>query len=927
MKGPLCEGCPCRGMGDDFTKVAVGNRYDKLRILIVGEASGEMEAREGLPFRPYGQAGSLLHDSLREAGLSKEEVAITNIIRCRPKNDWLDGAPYAAAAINHCVAAYLRDAIAELKPRVILAVGGTAMRALTQVPKGKPGQLEQIRGYVVPGAGVASGIPVISTFHSAFIRRGAAHLTPLFVRDIRRAYLAASGKLVEGVQYALDPSTLGLKYQTAPSLSKAWEWYQAMDYSLPLSFDIETPRTTREGEDERTSFSDRDIKLIQFTQRRGEGIAFPWRDEFVEVAKAILKTPTLKIGHNATTFDLPVLAANGVEVNLNGTGLADTLWLYHTYHPDLPANLQSAAQFCGFPFPWKSLADSDLAFYGICDVDAALCVYEVMTALLKREELYESYEGYVRDFYPILSDMAKRGVPIDDGKRLELKAHIDSERLRVKDSVQKIVPAELLSTKQAKGLKNPPLLKCPECEVKTRMGHACMTYVELAELNGLVQREFTLEKEEKCRCSKKLRSTCEECAGTGLLPAGLVEPRWAAPKEFNPNSKLQLIRYMKFRKHKIPKHAKRTDAITGEASDTTEDKQLDSLAKKTRDPLYPLVREYRQLSKVEGCYVEGWKPWPDGAIHPTFGYGPATWQLNAKAPNTQQGLVHGKTPFQKSLANSFKAMVRARAGHKIVAFDFKSFHAVTTGHEAGMADYVRLARIDLHSFLTCHYLKLPERLGLYERDDADMAALFKHLRKNEKFEFTRNYKCKRTALGIQFAMFWRKLFQLNPDDFENENEARKLWELIMVDLFPGLKNWQDRMRAEAAENKILISKFGAVRRFYDVQRFDRNRQRMVSGDQAEAAVAFLPANHAFGHVRWVMKNVEAKGWNEKYRLVNQIHDAFYFECPDELVEECQVNVANEMRRKNPILIYPKLAPDGMWVDADSANGQSLLDLH
>ena len=262
MRPDSCEGCPCRGMGSDFTGVEVGLRYESTRLLICGEASGEAEAREGLPFRPYAQAGSLLADSMREANISRSEVAITNVLRCRPKNDWLEGAPYAFQAISQCIKTNLTGVIEQLRPRVILAVGGTAFRALVAAPRGRYGNLDYCRGYVHRGAGAAEGCLVIPTYHSAFIRRGAAHLTPLLQRDLRRAFLLATGKLAEGRHFVLDPGAAGLAYQTAPSLAEAWAFVEQVDPALPLAFDIETPLSTRSDEDERTSFTDRDIKLI-----------------------------------------------------------------------------------------------------------------------------------------------------------------------------------------------------------------------------------------------------------------------------------------------------------------------------------------------------------------------------------------------------------------------------------------------------------------------------------------------------------------------------------------------------------------------------------------------------------------------------------------------------------------------------------------
>ena len=451
-------------------------------------------------------------------------------------------------------------------------------------------------------------------------------------------------------------------------------------------------------------------------------------------------------------------------------------------------------------------------------------------------------------------------------------------------------------------------------------------YSAVAEGAGLVQREVEIPEDTKCRCTKATRAVCDVCGGLGIIKAGTKEIRWAALTEFNPNSAPQVKRFIKFLKHPIPKHAKRVDE-SGEAAETTEVKELERLYAKTKHPVYPLLIQKRQLTKVKGTYVDGWAPGRDGRVHTTFTFQPATWQTSSREPNAQNGLKHGKTPFQKALAKGFNGMIEALPGHKLVNVDAKSFHAQTTACEFGLPDYLRLAKIDIHSFVTCHYLKRPERVGLYEKPDEEMREIFKFLKKDETFKFTRDYKAKRTILGIQFAMFYRKLYQLNPDDFENEGEAKKLWELIMVDLFPGLKRGQDRQRHLAAEQKFLQSRYGALRRFYDVERWDRTRQKMVGGDQAESAVAFCPAANAFGYMRAAMLRIHAKGWDERYQMINSIHDSLVFHCPNALVEECVHNITHELQTPAKEMIFKGVTgPEGLSVEAEPSVGLNQAEM-
>lgn len=514
--------------------------------------------------------------------------------------------------------------------------------------------------------------------------------------------------------------------------------------------------------------------------------------------------------------------------------------------------------------------------------------------------LLNSYQTYFRDIWPILRDMSKRGIPIDESRRMELKALIEREDLRVTEEIKKIVPEEVLSTKQKNGLKREP-----------------------KDTTGLVQIEVTISKEEKCSCLKKSRATCPVCLGTGIVPVGTVLKRWAMPTEFNPNSKQQVIRFMKFMKHPVPKSAKKIDS-EGNASDTTEVKELERLFTKTKHPIYPLLIQKRQLTKVDGTYCEGWKPAKDGRIRSTFTFNTATWQTSSKEPNVQNGLKHGKTPFQKELAKKFVAMQKAEKGHVMINFDFSAFHALTTAHDFNMPAYARLAKIDIHSFVACQFLKLPECKGLYERDDADMKALFKSLRKNPDFDDVRAVRAKQTILGIQFGRGPTSIYTMYKEFFEGVWEAKAIWSLV-YDLFPRMRIAQNEVKKEAAETNRLINKYGAIRHFFDVEHWDRKSQKMVPGDQAEAAIAFLPASHAFGHVRDVFLRIRANGWDDKYGLVNSIHDSLVFHCPIDLKDECMTNIKAEMEKPSSILVYPEMAPEGLIVGADAAFGESMAE--
>jgi len=114
-----CELCQTR------TNAVPGSGSPKARILFVGEGPGEQEDLEGLPF--VGRAGELLNEGLARAGMSRNEVFITNIVKCRPPGN---RNPHQKE-MEAC-AGYLKAQIEAIQPALIVALGKVAAEYLLQ---------------------------------------------------------------------------------------------------------------------------------------------------------------------------------------------------------------------------------------------------------------------------------------------------------------------------------------------------------------------------------------------------------------------------------------------------------------------------------------------------------------------------------------------------------------------------------------------------------------------------------------------------------------------------------------------------------------------------------------------------------------------------------------------------------------------------
>ncbi|MEM5312634.1 uracil-DNA glycosylase [Paraburkholderia sp. JHI869] len=137
------------------TVFGVGDR--EADWMLIGEAPGENEDRQGEPF--VGQAGKLLDNMLRALSLARgENVYIANVIKCRPPGN-RNPEPDEVARCEP----YLQRQVALVKPKIIVALGRFAAQSLLKTD----GSIASLRGRVHE----YEGVPVIVTYHPAYLLR------------------------------------------------------------------------------------------------------------------------------------------------------------------------------------------------------------------------------------------------------------------------------------------------------------------------------------------------------------------------------------------------------------------------------------------------------------------------------------------------------------------------------------------------------------------------------------------------------------------------------------------------------------------------------------------------------------------------------------------------------------------------------------
>lgn len=148
-----CDLCKTRN------RTVPGQGHPHPEVVFIGEGPGAEEDAQGVAF--VGRAGQLLTKIIESMGLTRDEVWIGNVVKCRPPNNRAPTPEEMGACLP-----YLREQIALLKPKVIVCLGATAVKGLFDKPVG----ISKLRGQWLTFEGIAA----MPTFHPAYLLRNPA---------------------------------------------------------------------------------------------------------------------------------------------------------------------------------------------------------------------------------------------------------------------------------------------------------------------------------------------------------------------------------------------------------------------------------------------------------------------------------------------------------------------------------------------------------------------------------------------------------------------------------------------------------------------------------------------------------------------------------------------------------------------------------
>ena len=171
------EACNCQkcGLAQTRTSVVFGSGKTNADLMFVGEAPGAEEDRQGLPF--VGAAGQLLTRMIEAMGLTRKDVYIANIIKCRPPNN-RDPKPDEIARCQP----YLLQQIDLIAPVVICTLGRFAAQTLLQTTE----SMGRLRGKIFE----YQGAKLVPTYHPAALLRNSYWKRPAWedLKLVRKLY-------------------------------------------------------------------------------------------------------------------------------------------------------------------------------------------------------------------------------------------------------------------------------------------------------------------------------------------------------------------------------------------------------------------------------------------------------------------------------------------------------------------------------------------------------------------------------------------------------------------------------------------------------------------------------------------------------------------------------------------------------------------
>lgn len=392
------------------TLLVLPKEMKKRKLVIVGESLGRNERDKEEYF--VGKAGLLLDKLLKEIGIMRDLVHITNVVKVyipstNDKEAYLNS---IGLSIQDFIP-YLKEELELIQPKAILALGGIALEALTTQTG-----ITKWRGSILECTLTSKQYPVVATLHPSYLQRGQMMLYPYVRNDIKR---------FAEVGYNITKPDEDFNQLIDPTLTQIIDYlHDIKQNSTETCIDIETVARQR-------------ITCVGFSKDENNGICIPFRynglknrwseGEQIFILKAMKevyqKPNLLKIGQNFH-YDMHYLLP---LLGFPREPLFDTMYAHQLIHPDARHDLGFLISVYTLMRYHKDEAkdwdaktlphDTTLWQYNVKDIIGTHRVYKQLIKELTDYNLLDFFRGYVMPFRRVIFEMEWRGIRVDLEKR------------------------------------------------------------------------------------------------------------------------------------------------------------------------------------------------------------------------------------------------------------------------------------------------------------------------------------------------------------------------------------------------------------------------------------------------------------------------------------------------------------------------------
>ena len=385
------------------------------KIVFVGEAPGEEELFFKVGFS--GRAGKALDKMLMTAGISRDEIGLTNVSKRAPDGGYdsehFIETFYAKTRVGHklviaptdellCCFRLLADELVQVKPNVVVACGNEALKALCNVTGIAKYQGSVLASTLVPG------LKVIPLLHPSYILRKAQwqqlYINSRFITE--KVLPEGDFPEIQRVMWREFP-------QDFVSVIQFFDWCRTL--RVPWTLDIET-RANNIACFAIAFNNDVEDVAICIPIQTTTGPYWSLEEEhyiWQELQWLCEVNPLGPIGHNIF-YDMAYLR----EYSIQPPNMEDTMLLFHCMYPELPKKLQFlTALYTDIPYykddgkTWgDTQPDEKLWHYNIKDVIATLRVWKALNELNNKQQEREMYNNHTKQIMPIAFEMQCRGL-------------------------------------------------------------------------------------------------------------------------------------------------------------------------------------------------------------------------------------------------------------------------------------------------------------------------------------------------------------------------------------------------------------------------------------------------------------------------------------------------------------------------------------